>query len=50
MKYTNQSFSVGGKHCYGCEQRDIWIKQKDEEIARLSRKLEEIEQRHLKIR
>jgi len=35
MKYTEKSFQVAGHRCFGCEQRDTWIEQKEQEIDQL---------------
>lgn len=39
-QFTNATFSVGGKHCNGCSQRDVWIEQRNEEIGKLRDALE----------
>lgn len=42
MKYNQQRFSVGVQRCYGCEQRDEWLRKANEEIVRLRGQLDEL--------
>lgn len=38
-QFTNATFSVHGKHCNGCSQRDVWLEQANERIKELETKL-----------
>lgn len=40
MKYSNATFSVGGKCCAGCDQRDVWLKQAKTRTEELENALE----------
>jgi hypothetical protein len=41
-QFTNSTFSVGGKHCNGCSQRDVWLEQKDKQLKMLAKTIADI--------
>ena len=34
-QFNNATFTVGGRHCDGCSQRDVWLEQAEERIKEL---------------
>ena len=34
-QFNNATFSVGGRHCDGCSQRDVWLEQANKRIKEL---------------
>lgn len=46
MNYLDKSFSVAGHRCFGCEQRDVWIERRDEEILRLNQIIKMLKEGH----